>query len=47
MLADIVTITGSPYAVLIGIAIIMAITGRFICSANSYCDNKGDVYMQC
>ena len=31
---------------LIGIVTIMAITGSFICSANSYCDNKGDVYMQ-
>jgi hypothetical protein len=33
--------------VLICIATIMAMTGKFICSANSYCDNKGDVYMQC
>jgi hypothetical protein len=33
--------------VLIGIATIMAIKRRFICSANSYCDNKGDVYLQC
>ena len=32
---------------LIGIATIMAIMGRFICSANSYCDNKAGVYMQC
>ena len=31
------------------IVTIMTITGRFICSANSYCDNNdnnGDVYMQ-
>ena len=46
MLADIVTITGGPFALLIGIATIMAITGRFICSANSYCDNNGEVYLQ-
>jgi hypothetical protein len=26
---------------------IMTITGRSICSANSYCDNNGDAYMQC
>ena len=25
------------------IVTIMTITGRFICSVNSYCDNKGDV----
>ena len=24
---------------------IMTITGRFICSVNSYCDNNGEVYM--
>ena len=26
---------------------IVTITGRSICSANSYCDNNGEVYMQC
>jgi hypothetical protein len=25
----------------------VTITGRSICSANSYCDNKGERYMQC
>ena len=28
------------------IVTIMTITGRSICSANSYCDNEGEVYMQ-
>ena len=32
---------------LIGIVTTMAITGRSACSINSYCDNKGDVYLQC
>jgi hypothetical protein len=26
---------------------IMTITERYICSANSYSENKGEVYMQC
>jgi hypothetical protein len=26
---------------------IMTITGRTIGSVNSYCDNNGEVYMQC
>jgi len=47
VLIGIVTIKGGLYAVLIGIVTIMTITGRFMCSVNSYCDNKGDVYMQC
>jgi hypothetical protein len=36
--------------VLIGIVTIMAITGRFICSVNSYCennDNNGEVNREC
>ena len=27
--------------------VIVTITGRSICSFNSYCDNNGDVYMEC
>jgi hypothetical protein len=33
--------------VLTVIVTIMTITGRSMCSGNRYCDNKGDVYMQC
>ena len=32
------------------LAVTMTITGRFICSVSSYCDNndnKGEDYMQC
>jgi hypothetical protein len=25
----------------------MTITGRSVCSVNSYCDNNGEVYLQC
>ena len=35
---------------LIGIVTITAITGKFICSVTSYCDNNdndGEVYRQC
>jgi hypothetical protein len=39
------TITGSLCAVLKVSVTIMAKTGRSICSANSYCDNSGEVYM--
>jgi hypothetical protein len=42
-----VTITGGIYAVLTGIMTRMTKTGRFICSVNIYCDNNGEVYMQC
>jgi hypothetical protein len=28
------------------LTVIGTITGRYICSASSYCDNKGKVYMQ-
>ena len=28
-------------------AVIVTVTGRSICSANTYCDNNGKVYMQC
>jgi hypothetical protein len=45
MLTVIVTITGAIYAVLTVVATIMTITGRYICSADSYCDNNGEVYM--
>ena len=44
MLTVIVTITGGIYAVL---TVIVTITGRCICGANSYCENNGEVYMQC
>jgi len=44
LLVVIVTIMGGLYAVL---TFIVRITGGFICSANSYCDNKWEVYMQC
>jgi hypothetical protein len=33
--------------VLTVIVTIMIIRGGSICSADSYCDNKRDVYMQC
>ena len=26
---------------------ITALTGRYICSVNSYCDNNGEVYVEC
>jgi hypothetical protein len=45
VLTVIVTITGGLYAVL---TVILTITERYICSANSYCDNNdnnGEVYM--
>ena len=35
-------ITGDIYAVLTAI---VKITGILICSANSYCDNNGEIYM--
>jgi len=34
---------GGVYAV---ITVIVTITGRYICSADSYYDNNGEVYMQ-
>jgi hypothetical protein len=41
VLTVIVTITARGlYAVLTVIVTIMTITGRYICSANSYCDNN-------
>ena len=42
VLTDIVTITGDLYVVL---TVIVMITERSICSANSYCDNNGEIYM--
>ena len=59
MLTFIVIITGDIYAVLTVIVkitgiyiyavitVIVTITGRSICSVNSYCENNGDIYMQC
>ena len=44
MLAVIVTITRSLCVVL---TVIVTIAGRCVCSANSYCYNNRDVYMQC
>jgi hypothetical protein len=29
------------------LTVIVTITGRSICGFNSYCDNNGEVYMQC
>jgi hypothetical protein len=42
-----VTIPGGICAVLVVIVTILTIMGRSICSANSYCDNNNEVYMQC
>ena len=42
MLTVIVTITGDLYVVLI---VMVTITGRYICSVNSYWDNNWEVYM--
>jgi hypothetical protein len=33
--------------VLAVIVTILTKTGRYICSANMYCDNNNEVYMQC
>jgi hypothetical protein len=41
VLTVIMTKKGGFYAVLTAIVTIMTITGRFICSFNSYCDKKG------
>ena len=47
MLTVIVTImkitVGGLYAML---TVIVTLTGSYICSANSYCDNKGEVNAQ-
>ena len=45
MLTVIVIIMVGKCAVLAVIVTIMTITGRAICSANSYCDNNREVYM--
>jgi hypothetical protein len=29
------------------LAVIVTITGMSICSVRSYCDNNGEVYLQC
>ena len=34
-------------AIIVTIMTITAFAGRYICSANSYCDNNWDVYVQC
>ena len=44
MLTVILTIKGGIYAVQ---TCIMLITGKFICSVNSYCENNGEVNVQC
>jgi hypothetical protein len=44
VLTVIVTIRVGLFAVF---TVIMTITGRFICSANSYCDKNGEIYVQC
>jgi len=43
VLTIIVTL-GGIYVVLI---VIVIITGRYICSASRYCDNKGEICVQC
>ena len=48
MLTVIVTITGGGiYAMLTVIVTIITIMGWSIYSVNSYCDNNGEVNMQC
>ena len=44
MLTVTVTIRGGLYKVL---TVSVTITGMSLCSANSYCDNNGEIYMQC
>ena len=44
VLTVIVTITRDLYVML---KVIVIITGRSICSVNCYCENNGDIYMQC
>ena len=45
VIVTIMKITGGGiYAML---TVIVAIRERCICSVNSYCDNKGEVYIQC
>ena len=44
MLTVIVTIRGGTYEVL---TVTVTITGMSLCSANSYCDNNGEIYMRC
>ena len=29
------------------LTVVVTITGVYMCSVNSYCDNNGEVYMQC
>jgi hypothetical protein len=45
MLTVMLIITGGLCAVIAVIEKIMTITGRSMCSDNSYCDNNGEVYM--
>jgi hypothetical protein len=47
VLTVIVIIMEGICGVLTVIATIMTITGRYICSANSYSNNNGEVNMQC
>jgi hypothetical protein len=44
VIVTIMTIMGGIYAVL---TVIATITGMSIFSVNIYCDNNGEVYMQC
>ena len=47
VIVTIMRIMGDLYAVFTVIVTIMAIMGKCICSAYSYCDNNGEVYVQC
>jgi hypothetical protein len=47
VIVKIFAITGGLCSMLTVIATIMPITGKSVCSVNSYCDNNWEVYMQC
>ena len=35
------------YDLYVVLTVIVTITGIYICSVDSYCENNGDIYMQC
>ena len=45
MLTFNLTISGGLYALITVVATMMTITERSLCSANSYCNNNGEVYL--
>jgi hypothetical protein len=47
VIVTILTITVSYICRLTVILTINTITVRYICNANNYCDNNGEVYVQC